>query len=235
VGSAVLVAVRGLTRPLSALATAARTLGTPAEGEALAEVGPAEVRQVARAFNDMRQRIGAMVDEKTRMLAAISHDLRAPITRMRLRVELLEDAEARAKLIADLEELHRLTDEALDFLRGAGACETWVGGEPMPAMQEALTRVRTTRRPQVVSAGGGQPFVAALPVGSGAQLVGALVMTGDIRNPFTALDDDFLLALGQQVHFIRCQSLIKALLYRYFCQKQSQFLSLRHLWVQQHL
>lgn len=85
------------------------------------------------------------------------------------------------------------------FLRGAGACETWVGGEPVPAMQEALTRVRTTRRPQVVSAGGGQPFVAALPVGSGAQLVGALVMTGDIRNPFTALDDDFLLALGQQV------------------------------------
>lgn len=123
VGSAVLVAVRGLTRPLSALATAARTLGTPAEGEALAEVGPAEVRQVARAFNDMRQRIGAMVDEKTRMLAAISHDLRAPITRMRLRVELLEDAEARAKLIADLEELHRLTDEALDFLRGAGGGE----------------------------------------------------------------------------------------------------------------
>jgi signal transduction histidine kinase len=59
--------------------------------------------------------------------------------------------------------------------------------------------VRTTRRPQVVSAGGGQPFVAALPVGAGAQLVGALVMTGDIRNPFTALDDDFLLALGQQV------------------------------------
>lgn len=85
------------------------------------------------------------------------------------------------------------------FLRGAGACETWVGVEPMPAMQEALTRVRTTRRPQVVSAGGGQPFVAALPVGAGAQLVGALVMTGDIRNPFTALDDDFLLALGQQV------------------------------------
>jgi signal transduction histidine kinase len=123
VGRAALVAMRGLTRPLSGLATAARTLGTPAEGEALAEVGPAEVRQVARAFNDMRQRIGAMVDQKTRMLAAISHDLRAPITRMRLRVEPIEDAEARARLIADLEELHRLTDEALDFLRGTGGGE----------------------------------------------------------------------------------------------------------------
>ena len=59
--------------------------------------------------------------------------------------------------------------------------------------------MRVTRRPQIVAAAGAQPFVAVLPVGSGAQLVGALVMAGDVRNPFTALDDDFLLALGQQV------------------------------------
>jgi signal transduction histidine kinase len=85
------------------------------------------------------------------------------------------------------------------FVRGAGGCEPWVGAEPLPAVRDALTRVRTSRRPQVVAAGDGQPFIAALPVGSGAQLVGALVMAGDIRNPFTALDDDFLLALGQQV------------------------------------
>jgi signal transduction histidine kinase len=59
--------------------------------------------------------------------------------------------------------------------------------------------MRLTRRPQVVSAHGEQPFVAALPVSAGNRLVGALVMAGDVRNPFTALDDDFLLALGQQV------------------------------------
>lgn len=84
-------------------------------------------------------------------------------------------------------------------VRGAGVCEPWVGTALQPAVRDALTRMRVTRRPQVVSATGEQPFVAVLPVGSGTQLVGALVMAGDIRNPFTALDDDFLLALGQQV------------------------------------
>lgn len=85
------------------------------------------------------------------------------------------------------------------FVRGAGVAASWVGQEPTVAVLAALQRVRQTRRPQVVSASGSQPFVAALPVGSGAQLVGAIVMAGEVRNPFTALDDDFLLALGQQV------------------------------------
>lgn len=84
-------------------------------------------------------------------------------------------------------------------LRGAGVCESWVGTALQPAVRDALTRMRTSRRPQVVEASGEQPFVAVLPVGAGTQLVGALIMAGDIRNPFTALDDDFLLALGQQV------------------------------------
>ncbi|MFN5600188.1 MAG: GAF domain-containing protein, partial [Gemmatimonas sp.] len=84
-------------------------------------------------------------------------------------------------------------------VRGAGVCEPWVGTALRPAVRDALTRMRVSRRPQVVSATGEQPFVAVLPVWSGTQLVGALIMAGDIRNPFTALDDDFLLALGQQV------------------------------------
>jgi len=84
-------------------------------------------------------------------------------------------------------------------LRGAGVCESWVGATLQPAIRDALTRMRTARRPQVVAASGEQPFVAVLPVGAGTQLLGALIMAGDIRNPFTALDDDFLLALGQQV------------------------------------
>jgi signal transduction histidine kinase len=85
------------------------------------------------------------------------------------------------------------------FVRGAGSCAAWTNNQPQPAVADALQRMRLTRRPQVVSAHGAQPFVAALPVGSGDRLVGALVMAGDVRNPFTALDDDFLLALGQQV------------------------------------
>ena len=85
------------------------------------------------------------------------------------------------------------------FVRGAGSCASWDNAHPDQAVLDALTRMRISRRPQVVAAEGRQPFIAALPVGTGTRLVGALVMAGDVRNPFTALDDDFLLTLGQQV------------------------------------
>jgi len=85
------------------------------------------------------------------------------------------------------------------FVRGAGSCASWDNARPDQAVLDALTRMRISRRPQVVAAEGRQPFIAALPVGTGTRLVGALVMAGDVRNPFTALDDDFLLTLGQQV------------------------------------
>lgn len=85
------------------------------------------------------------------------------------------------------------------FVRGAGSCGQWEDTVPDSAMVESLTRMRLTRRPHVVATANDVPFLAALPVGSGQELTGALVMTGDVRNPFTALDDDFLLTLGQQV------------------------------------
>ena len=85
------------------------------------------------------------------------------------------------------------------FVRGAGSCASWDNAHPDQAVLDALIRMRISRRPQVVAAEGRQPFIAALPVGTGTRLVGALVMAGDVRNPFTALDDDFLLTLGQQV------------------------------------
>jgi signal transduction histidine kinase len=68
-----------------------------------------------------------------------------------------------------------------------------------PAVAAVLARMQDTRRPQVAATQRAQPFVAALPVSAGQRLVGALVMVGEVRNPFTALDDAFLLALGQQV------------------------------------
>ncbi len=85
------------------------------------------------------------------------------------------------------------------FVRGAGSCAEWADTQPQGPVQQALLRMRLTRRPQLVATSGAQPFVAALPVSVGNRFAGALVMTGDIRNPFTALDDDFLMALGQQV------------------------------------
>ncbi len=85
------------------------------------------------------------------------------------------------------------------FARGAGSCASWQDTVPHHDVANALARMRLTRRPQVVAGVGGFPFIAALPVSAARGLVGALVMAGDVRNPFTALDDDFLLALGQQV------------------------------------
>lgn len=85
------------------------------------------------------------------------------------------------------------------IVRGAGSCAEWQDVPPQAAVADALARMRLSRRPQVVAASGTLPFIAALPVTASKRLVGALVMAGDVRNPFTALNDDFLLALGQQV------------------------------------
>ena len=91
------------------------------------------------------------------------------------------------------------------FVRASGSCAAWQSATPHAQVAEALERMRATRRPQVVAIVGEFPFIAALPVATTAGVVGALVMAGDVRNPFTALDDDFLLALGQQVGAAREQ------------------------------
>jgi signal transduction histidine kinase len=85
------------------------------------------------------------------------------------------------------------------FVRGAGSCVKWTDHSPDRAVEEVLSRMQTTQRPQVSVGNGEHPYVAALPVSRGNRLIGALVMAGDVRNPFTALDDSFLVALGQQV------------------------------------
>ena len=114
-----LLAVRWLTRPLDALAVAADELGRNIRRAPLAEKGPAEVQRAAVAFNTMQARLQAYLHEREQMLAAVSHDLRTPITRLRLRAELIEDESMHAKFIKDLAEMETMTAEALDFLRGA--------------------------------------------------------------------------------------------------------------------
>ncbi len=85
------------------------------------------------------------------------------------------------------------------FTRGAGVCATWADTPPSGDVQGALHRVRTSGTLQMASAHPDHPYITALPVTRGGRVVAALVMASDIRNPFTALDDDFLRALGQQV------------------------------------
>lgn len=107
-----------VARPLDRFARAAAEFSLDAEHEALPETGPDEVRLAARSFNIMRRRIADLVADRTRMLAAVGHDLRTPITRLRLRVEFIETGDVKAALLKDLDHMHRLVEGALAFLKG---------------------------------------------------------------------------------------------------------------------
>jgi signal transduction histidine kinase len=112
------LAVRALTRPLAVLADAASELGRDIRRPPLAEAGPLEVRRAAHAFNTMQERLIRYIEDRNRILAAVSHDLKTPITRLRLRTELLDDAPLREKFLADLDDMQRMAQASLDFLRG---------------------------------------------------------------------------------------------------------------------
>jgi signal transduction histidine kinase len=115
--------VRRLTRPVADLADAATRLGRDVNAPALPESGPAEIATAAAAFNTMAANIRRFVADRTQMLAAISHDLRTPITRLRLRAEFLEDDEQRAKMLADLAEMEAMIASTLAFARDDAANE----------------------------------------------------------------------------------------------------------------
>jgi signal transduction histidine kinase len=116
-------AARRVTVPLDRFAQAAGRLGTDVSAPPMAEAGPSEIVQAARAFNQMQERIQRLVDDRTRMLAAIAHDLRTVLTRLRLRAELIDDAEQQGKAIADLDAMATMLDETLAFARDDSAGE----------------------------------------------------------------------------------------------------------------
>lgn len=119
-----LIAVRWVTLPLLKLANAAEELGKDIHRAPLNESGPAEVSRAAHAFNTMQARLGRYIQDRTRLLAAISHDLKTPITRLRLRTELLDDATVRDKFEKDLDEMESMVIATLDFMRGVDQQET---------------------------------------------------------------------------------------------------------------
>ncbi|ULR45763.1 ATP-binding protein [Rhizobium sp. K102] len=112
-------AVRLAIRPLGRLAAAADALDPDKDGPALSETGPSEVAHAARAFNAMRERIAHYLEERVQILAAISHDLQTPITRMRLRADMAEDSPERDKLVNDLAEIQRLVQDGIAYARSA--------------------------------------------------------------------------------------------------------------------
>lgn len=115
--------VRWLTRPLTGFAAASKELYRSKAAVLVPEDGPREVRALAVAFNDMQRRIGRLIDDRTQALAAVSHDLKTPITRLRFRLEEVSDPEARAAIAADLDEMERMLDQTLAYLRGDRADE----------------------------------------------------------------------------------------------------------------
>jgi signal transduction histidine kinase len=112
------IATRQLVRPIRKFSEAIRLFGTNPQAPPIAETGPRELTSVITSFNEMQAQIQKFVAYRTAMLAAISHDLRTPLTRIRLRGEFIEDEVQQARLFRDVEELQAMVDGALAFFRG---------------------------------------------------------------------------------------------------------------------
>lgn len=113
-----LLVVRIIGRPLRDLSDAADRIGGAGPAAAISETGPREVRHAAQAFNRMQGRIDRLISDRTHALAAVSHDLRTPIARLRLRAGFVDDAEAARAIDADLDEMESMIDSTLAYLRG---------------------------------------------------------------------------------------------------------------------
>ncbi|MFZ6763934.1 ATP-binding protein [Pseudoroseomonas sp. WGS1072] len=113
-----LLVVRLIARPLRELSSAADRIGRPGQTVTVPEEGPREVRQAAQAFNRMQARIDRLIADRTQALAAVSHDLRTPLARLRLRAGFLDDAEAQRQIDADLDEMDAMIASTLAYLRG---------------------------------------------------------------------------------------------------------------------
>ena len=144
----ILWATRRLTAPVRTLAAAAEQLGRDVNAPPLAEDGPLEVATAAAAFNTMAARIRRFVQDRTFLLTAIGHDLRTPITRLKLRAEFMEDDEQRTKMLADLDELEAMVAATLAFGRDAAADEP-VSPIDLPALLRTILDECADARPEV--------------------------------------------------------------------------------------
>jgi protein-histidine pros-kinase len=114
---------RFLARPMQQLAHASAQLADSLYSPPIPEKGPDEARQAARVFNAMQHKVRAQIEERERFVAAVSHDLRTPLTRMKLRIENLAETYAKQKLRDDIVEMATMLDATLDYLRGRVSTE----------------------------------------------------------------------------------------------------------------
>lgn len=120
---AALMLARRVARPMQQLAESADTVARGGEAAPVAETGPPDVRAAARAFNSMQRRLTRVIDDQRRTLRAVGHDLRTPITSLRIRAEGLPDEHGRDRFIASLDELATMTDEILRWARDTASTE----------------------------------------------------------------------------------------------------------------
>ena len=110
--------MKGQVRPLKRLAIIAETFGRGLDAPALKESGALEIRQTTNAFNQMRTRIKRFLKQRTDMLAGVSHDLRTPLTRMKLQLSLMKDVPAKKELEKDINEMTAMLDSYVSFVKG---------------------------------------------------------------------------------------------------------------------
>ena len=159
-----LIAVRLVTRPIQRLAEAADAFGRDLESPPLEESGPTETRRAAEAFNRMQGRIKRLIAERSRALAAVSHDLRTPLTRMRLRAELVDDETLRAQIGADIDDMQAMVESTLDYLRGLRDNEAVQEIDIEALLQSLVADEQALERPVTLEAGTAAPFAGRLSV-----------------------------------------------------------------------
>lgn len=135
----ILVVAKRMSRPLRRFTEATERLGRDLNAPPMAETGGPELKRAARTFNDMQQRLQRYLDDRTLMLAAISHDLRSYLTRLRLRIEFLE-GEERDKAARDVEDMERILNDTLDFARDDAAREEVVQTDLSAFAAERIAR-----------------------------------------------------------------------------------------------
>ncbi len=123
VGVIALFFVRRLTRPLSNLTKGVSRFGTNLEVEEIEESGPADIKQAIRRFNAMQREVRDEVKRRTQMLASVGHDIRTPLTALRVKAELIENGEVREEIITSIAKMERITASALDYVRGESRSE----------------------------------------------------------------------------------------------------------------
>jgi signal transduction histidine kinase len=162
-------AVRRLVSPLAKFATAVDRFGTHDHEAALKEEGPTEIRQATGAFNRMRERILRLIEDRTRMLMAISHDLRTPLTRLRLRVEELAEEAPKRRMLEDIELMDASIASAISYVREGGTVEA-VEAADLPSLIETICDQFEDAGHPIVYQGPRRLTVRCLPLALGRAL-----------------------------------------------------------------